>query len=269
MGQDEFPLVLDYIQAASGMRFDPSKKLVIESRLSPLLEKYKCATFLELCNKSKNNLSTQTDFIDAITINETYFFRDTHPFQTFKTKFLPEAIDRKGLRLPVRAWSAASSTGQEAYSMAMAALEILGEQAYKAFNITATDISDEVVTKASRGIYSKIDVQRGLTDALLNRFFIKEEPNWKVKDEVRALIRFSKFNLMESFTALPKFDIVFCRFVAIYFPQEQRLKLWKKIHDQLEPQGILLLGGSEILSDNGLYFERKIHNQTIYYQKKT
>ncbi|WP_027357772.1 CheR family methyltransferase [Desulforegula conservatrix] len=271
----EFTLLVKYIHDISGIALDPGKEYLIETRLSPLLEQLGCKSYTELHQKAKTDplKAIERKIIDGISTNETYFFRDKSPFDLLQFKLLPDIIDRRtdGGRKPrqvnLRIWSAASSTGQEIYSIAMIIKELGLDP--KNYNITliGTDISDAVIAQASYGKYNKFEATRGLSQGFLNKYFNQDGECWRIKDEVRAMAQFRKINLMESFAALGKFDIIFCRNVAIYFSPETRKNLYQKLCGALEPDGYLIIGSTESLSNDTTLFKPQKYLNSIFYQR--
>ena len=245
----ELKLVAQYIQEISGIFLDQSKAYLFETRLSSVAESYGCKSYQELQAKARQDGSKVIEkaIVDAITTNETLFFRDKGPFELLQHKILPEVIDartpRAGGRVPVRIWSAASSTGQELYSIAIIIKELLRDTASYSFNLLGTDISDAAIAQASYGKYNRFEIERGLDKKYLQKYFNLFGDSWKIKDEIRAMVTFKKFNLMQSLSSLGKFDIIFCRNVAIYFTLEDRKKLFNKLADGMplicEPAEVL------------------------------
>ncbi|MBI5592531.1 MAG: protein-glutamate O-methyltransferase CheR [Deltaproteobacteria bacterium] len=274
--QTEFRLWARYVYDISGISLEPAKSYLIESRLGPLLNEYACRKFSDLYQKSKMD-STRTiekRIIDQITTNETFFFRDNAPFEMLKYKILPDIVDRKTQNafsnspISLRIWSAGCSTGQEVYSIAIALQEILGD--LNPYNVTVlgTDISSLAIARASQGMYSRFEMDRGLTSERMERYFVPEGGMWKVKDEIRSLATFKKMNLMQPFLGLGKFDIIFCRNVAIYFMMDDRKKLFRHIEDILAADGCLIIGSTESLTGIAPRFEPKRHLRSVFYQLK-
>lgn len=268
---DEIQLFSKYIYDISGINIEASKAYLIETRLGRILESENCSSYIEFYQKIKTDPSRNLEkrIIDAITTNETLFFRDTNPFELLKYKILPEVIDRRLTRTtqhPIRIWSAACSTGQEVISIAIVLKELLGSIHKYNIKLLGTDLSDAAIRQASYGSYNKFEIERGLPrDRLLN-YFTSDGANWKIKDEIRSMATFQKFNLMQPFSGLGKFDIIFCRNVAIYFTLEDRTKLFSKIADALEPDGYLIIGSTESLTGVCPRFVPKRHLKSIFYQ---
>ncbi|PID78058.1 MAG: chemotaxis protein CheR [Deltaproteobacteria bacterium] len=274
---DEFSLLTKYILSISGISLDKGKEYLVETRLRPILKDYNCASFKELYNLAVRDSSKKIEkkIIDAISTNETYFFRDKSPFELLKFKIIPDLIDKKsggrsGTPVNIRIWSAASSTGQEIYSTAMLIHE-LGINNNRQYNIKliGTDISDAAISKASYAKYNKFEVARGLTPERLKKFLNKSGDEWKIKDEIRSMVSFEKVNLLKPVNLRGKFDIIFCRNVAIYFNPPDRKKLYQMIGNFLEKDGYLLIGSTESLAnDTKLFKPQRYLNSTFYKLKE-
>ena len=273
---EEFKAVSKYIRDITGIRLDQSKTYLIETRLGGLLKEYDCVSYDELQYKAKTDLtkSLQRKIISRITTNETQFFRDTVPFELLQHKIVPDLIDLRTdgssdlFPVPIRIWSAACSTGQEIYSIAVVLKELLTDLKRYNIRLLGTDISDEAIAKASYGKYNKFEIERGLSKDRLHKYFTPHGDMWKIKDEIRAMVSFKRFNLLSPLMELGKFDIVFCRNVAIYFAPEDRKKLYYQIAEVLEPDGYLIVGSTESLTGVHPGFEPKRHLRSIFYQLK-
>ncbi len=272
----ELKSVGKYIHDISGIYLDPSKSYLFETRLGSIAEEHGCSSYEELHLTAKRDGSKRIErqIIDAISTNETLFFRDTGPFDLLKNKLLPEMIDLRApssprLKTNIKIWSAASSTGQELYSVAMTIRDLLGSQldSYN-FRLLGTDISDSVVKQASYGKYNKFEIERGLPKPTLQKHFTLFGDSWKVKDELRGMVNFRKLNLMLPFTGLGKHDIILCRNVAIYFTLQDRKILFNKLADCLADDGYLIIGSTESLTGVCPRFVPKRHLRSIFYQKK-
>jgi len=270
----EFKVFAQYIHSLCGVILDDSKAYLIETRLSGLAQEQGCSTFSELYYKSRADLSKTLarQIIDAITTNETLFFRDSAPFEMLQYKILPELIDRRkkktlpGTSTPLRIWSAACSTGQEVYSIAILLKEMLGDLNQYNLRLVGTDISNRAIAQASRGVYNRTEIERGLPAGKLERYFSVLEGGWKIKDEIRAMASFSNLNLLENFPSLGRFDIIFCRNVAIYFTDQDKANLYKRLATLLEPDGYLIIGGTESLTGVSTLFAPQRHLRSVYYQ---
>jgi len=242
---EELYAFAQYVHEISGINLSPNKAYLIESRMSELLTEYRCSTFTGLLHMARLNRdrSLQKNIIDRMTTNETFFFRNNGPFQLLQHKILPDLIDKrtapdKDTPVPIKIWSAACSTGQEVYSIAIVLKELLADLDNYHIKLLGTDISSRAIAKASSGTYSRFEVARGL-----------------------------KRNLMQPFDGIGVFDIIFCRNVAIYFSKTDRQKFFEKIARVLSPDGYLILGSTESMLGLSTCFEPREHLQTIFYQK--
>ncbi|MCK5404832.1 MAG: protein-glutamate O-methyltransferase CheR [Desulfobulbaceae bacterium] len=270
---EELKSISELIHEKSGIVLDDSKAYLLESRLAPLLTECNLGSFSDLYAKLHGSGSLTDQVIDAISTNETSFFRDHRPFALLKDKLLPdlEKNDSHSGRgsSGIRIWSAACSTGQEVYTIAMVVREFFGRRVenYRIM-ITGTDIADSAIVKSSRGEYSGLEIGRGLSSRMVDRYFVNQGKTFRVKDELRALVFFKKLNLLKPFDALGKFDVIFCRNVAIYFSLQNRRRLFDRLADRLNPGGILVVGGTESLFGVTDRFTRCEEQNTFYYQLK-
>ncbi len=272
---EEFKQFSKYILDISGIALDVGKEYLLETRLNPLISKYNCSSYAQLLQKSRTDFKKEieNEIIDAISTNETYFFRDKSPFELLQHKIFPDLIDKRMKDNPsakpsIRLWSAANSTGQEIYSIAMSLIE-MGVTPDK-YNIMlfGTDISDAAIAQASYGLYNKFEVARGLDQRRLARYFDKKDDRYKIKDEVRVMAQFKKMNLMKPFIGIGKFDIVLCRNVMIYFTSEDRRRIYTNISKVMEPDGYLLIGSTESLVNDVDLFTSKKYLNSVFYQFK-
>ncbi|MGA2849354.1 MAG: protein-glutamate O-methyltransferase CheR [Terracidiphilus sp.] len=271
--REEMPVWSRYIQEICGIHLDDSKGYLVETRLGGLLLEAGAASFSELFYKARADASSKLrgKIIEAITTNETSFFRDTSPFDLLRHKLIPELIDRRSgnsARIPIRIWSAACSTGQEAYSTAIVLKELLGDLARFDIRILGTDISNKVVAQASYGEYNRHDLERGLPPETLARHFMVSGDRWKVRDEIRAMATFRTMNLLEPFSFPNQFDIIFCRNVAIYFTEADKSQLFRNLAKYLAKDGALLIGSTESISGLCPELESKRYLRSVFYQWK-
>lgn len=254
----------------TGIQWDSSKDYLIESRIVSRIAEFGCSSLDALIQKIEaGDVTAKNAFIDAVTTRETLFFRDESPYIALEHKALPEIIDAKTSSYypkKLRLWSAAASTGQEAYSLAITLLEMLPDIWSWDVQILGTDISDAALATASRGIYSDFEVGRGLRADLREKYFQRVAAGWQVKDEVRSLVTFQKRNLLQPFDALGPFDVVFCRYVAIYFDLPIRRELFERLSRTLSNDGAIFVGSSENLSDYGPRWAPQFHCRAVYYQ---
>ncbi len=272
---EEFKLFSRYILDISGISLDTGKEYLLETRLHPLLIRYGAASFSELLQKARSDLKKELEnqIIDAISTNETYFFRDKSPFELLQYKIIPDLIDRRSKRSPsirpsIRLWSAANSTGQEIYSIAMILTEMGVTTDKYNIQLFGTDISDAAIAYASYGVYNKFEVARGLEERRLNRYFVRKEDRYKIRDEIRAMAQFKKMNLMKPFIGIGKFDIILCRNVMIYFTPDDRKRIYQNISKVLEPDGYLMIGSTESLANDTDLFISKKYLNSVFYQFK-
>jgi chemotaxis protein methyltransferase CheR len=252
-----------------GIQWDQSKAYLVESRLLRLLPEFGCADYVELARLAATDARVQTAFVDAVTTRETLFFRDESPFRALEHKVLPELVDRRAgtsHARRLRLWSAACSSGQEAYSLAITLLRTLPNVDAWDVQILATDVSDAAVAQASRGVYSDFEVGRGLDAATRERYFERKADRWQVRDEVRSLVRFARRNLLEPFHGLGLFDVVFCRNVAIYFDLPVKRDLLERLAGVLAVDGAIFVGSAESLSGFGPRWRPQLHCGAVFYQ---
>lgn len=260
--QAEFDQFRQFLEDACGISLGDNKQYLVTNRMRRLMDDHKIANFGELVRSLKEgfNRKLKEQVIDAMTTNETFWFRDIYPYDHLKNNLFSQLMNPTNKAFgPIRIWSAACSSGQEPYSISMMAEEFklknMGTLP-RQVQIVATDLSTTVLEQARSGEYDKLSVMRGLSNERLDRFFDKTpEGNWKVKSFLRDRIDFRPINLMDSYAALGKFDIVFCRNVLIYFNADLKRQILQKIHASLKPQGILYLGSSEGLAGAADLFE--------------
>lgn len=268
---EDIKVISRLVDDLCGIVLDESKGYLIESRLRKVAKASGCKTFSELYYKARydDNVALRSDIINAITTNETLFFRDTSPFDVLQFKVIPDLIDARAKSPNPRRlefWSAACSTGQEPYSLAMTLREMIPDADAWNIRITATDISEAAVAQAKRGAYSDFEIQRGMKQELLEKYFTRTTDGWCVTDRIRKMIEFRTLNLHEPFPCIGPFDVILCRNVAIYFSAPARKKLFERLTQMLAPDGALLVGASESLTDIG--YEPLHHCRAVYYQPR-
>lgn len=259
-----------FLESQCGIVLGDSKQYLVRSRLSPLVTKFKLGSLSDLLRDvvTGRNRELRIAAVDAMTTNETLWFRDTYPFTVLADKLLPEIAANKR---PIKIWSAASSSGQEPYSMAMTVLETQQRKPgmLPSVSITATDISASMLDMCRAGIYDNLALGRGLSPERRRTFFEDAgDGRMKVKDNVKRLVNFRPQNLMDSYALLGKFDIIFCRNVLIYFSPEMKSKVLNQMANSLNPGGYLLLGASESLTGLTDRFEMVRCNPGIIYKLK-
>ncbi len=248
------------LQSESGLSLDDSKQYLIETRLQPIAVQEGFPSIDHLARHMKESASPllRQKIIDAMTTNETSFFRDITPFETMKKEVLPNIMKVKEKSRRLRIWSAGCSTGQEPYSIAMLLCDLAPSIQSWNVSIMATDIAEKVLQRARAGVYSQHEVQRGLPVSYLTRYFSQSGTEWEVKPEVKQFLEFRKLNFLSDFSSLGTFDVIFCRNVLIYFDIETKKKVLEQIARVLAPDGSLFLGGAEMLlgiTDHFLRFE--------------
>jgi chemotaxis protein methyltransferase CheR len=252
----------------SGIVLDQDKHYLLESRLGPILRSAKLATLDDLCIRLRTRSSPELTqrVMEALTTNETLFFRDMAPFDALKKQILPELLSKLAPSRPLEVWSAAASSGQEAYSIAM----LLEEQGPHAMppRILGTDISEQILDCAREAKYVQFEVNRGLPALYLVKYFNREGLDWRLKNVIREMVKFQRFDLRQPMRQLGRFHIIFCRNVLIYFDQETKSKILKQIATVLEPGGYLLLGGAESIMNLQDCFERVANTTTAIYRRK-
>lgn len=272
----EFDALSRYVYEMTGIVLPPDKAYLLESRMQPLMNAGGFANYHELHRAARADRSSELprQIVDAITTNETFFFRDRKPFELLRHKIVPDLIDRRRRagavgRLPLRIWSAACSTGQEVYSIAMTLAELLPVRGYD-IQIVGTDISSRALAAASYGQYNAFDVQRGLPEEMRRKYFLPGAAGtMRVRDELRAMVRFESINLLKPLGHLPSFDVIFCRNVAIYFSREDKVRLFANLARVLQADGALILGGSETLTGMESDFVSRSYLQGLYFQLRS
>jgi chemotaxis protein methyltransferase CheR len=248
---------------------EPTKRYLVESRLTPLARKHGCEGLQDLVAVLRRTPfgSLHDQVVDAMTTNETSFFRDVHPFETLRTDIVPELIQRRADRQSLNIWSAACSSGQEPYTIGLIMREHFPQLARWNVKIYGTDISREMLARATKGCYSQAEVNRGLPATYLVKHFQREGLHWVIKPEIRALVAFLRLNLTENWAALPTMDVIFMRNVLIYFAPATKRLILDKVYRQLAPDGTLFLGGAETTLGLNDQFKRVNLGKTILYRR--
>ena len=244
---NEYDLFRRYLEDACGIVLGDNKHYLVTSRLKRVTEEFKFPSLSEMMSTlvKGNDRHLREKVIDAMTTNETMWFRDVYPFEILKKELLPELAQNKA---PIRIWSAASSTGQEAYSISMTTSEFQLSNPGKlasSVEIVGTDISQTVVNQAKQGTYDELSVVRGLSTERRDKFFRKKDEKWLITPDIMQRTRFTELNLLNNYALLGKFDIIFCRNVLIYFSSEMKKDILERMGQILKPGGTLILGGSE------------------------
>jgi chemotaxis protein methyltransferase CheR len=242
----DYEYLRKFLKDQSGLDLSADKQYLIESRLLPLARKSGLPGISELVQKMRSGSSHFINqVVEAMTTNETFFFRDKLPFDHFRESIMPEMLRARANRKSIRIWCAAGSTGQEPYSLAMCLKEMGAVLNGFRVEILATDLSQEVIEKSKAGIYSQFEVQRGLPIQMLVKYFKQTGELWQINSDIRGMVQHKQLNLLHDFTCLGKFDIIFCRNVLIYFDQETKVNIFNRLAKVIEPDGFLVLGAAE------------------------
>ena len=235
------------LKARSGLVLAAEKHYLVESRLMPIARKHGLFNLTGLVAKLKGpDAETLTvEVVEAMTTNESFFFRDKLPFELFRDTIIPSLMAARRSSRRIRIWCAAASTGQEPYSLAISLKELGKELKGWRVEILATDISNEVLEKAKSGIYTQFEVQRGLPALMLIKYFSQVGELWQIAPEIRGMVKFMPLNLLDDFSHLGRFDVVFCRNVLIYFDQPTKSTVLDRIADVTDRDSFLVLGGAE------------------------
>jgi chemotaxis protein methyltransferase CheR len=241
----DYEFLRKLLKERSGLDLSSDKQYLVESRLIPLARRAGLPGIAELVAKIKTGAEALTsEVVEAMTTNETFFFRDKIPFDHLRDTILPALVRARASRRALRIWCAASSTGQEPYSIAMCVKEFAGLSGWRV-EIVATDLSQEVLEKSKAGIYSQFEVQRGLPIQMLVKYFKQTGEFWQIKADIRAMVQHRQLNLLQDFSHLGTFDVIFCRNVLIYFDQDTKTGIFDRLSRMIEPDGVLVLGAAE------------------------
>jgi chemotaxis protein methyltransferase CheR len=242
----DYEYLRKFLKDNSGLDLSADKQYLIESRLLPIARKAGLPGIAELVLKLKGGATPiANQVVEAMTTNETFFFRDKVPFDHFRDTVMPEIIQARAARRSIKIWCAAGSTGQEPYSLAMCLKEMSAALAGWRVDILATDLSLEVMEKSKAGLYSQFEVQRGLPIQMLVKYFKQTGELWQVIPEIRAMVQHRQLNLLHDFSQLGTFDVIFCRNVLIYFDQDTKINIFNRLAKITEADGFLVLGAAE------------------------
>jgi chemotaxis protein methyltransferase CheR len=267
MNIDDFNLLSKLIKDRSGLTLTKDKAYLLESRLLPVARKWNLKSLDELVMRlrTRSEAGLVRDVVEAMTTNESFFFRDIKPFDQFKQVVLPYLTQARGANRSIKVWSAACSSGQEPYTLGM----LLKEEKQKLIgwnvDILATDLSTEILAKAQAGLYSQFEVQRGLPIQLLVKYFKQAGDRWQIDSAIREMVRYRPFNLLDDLSGLGQFDVIFCRNVLIYFDQPTKQMVLERMAKQLAPDGFLYLGGAETVVGITDKFQPMANHRGIYH----
>lgn len=246
MTEAEFAFLRDVLHQKSGLALSPDKRYLVETRLAVLCRRLGVAAISDLIGRMRSgDQRVVNDVVEVMTTNETLFFRDAQPFKMFSEVMLPALMKARAGERTLRIWSAACSSGQEPYSIAMALDDAAAQLTGWRIEILATDISNEVLEKAKAGIYTQFEIQRGLPIQSLLKHFTQSGDKWQVHEKLRRMVQFKHLNLIEPNPSVGHFDIIFCRNVLIYFDLPTKKKVLQMLHSRLKADGCLLLGAAE------------------------
>ncbi len=257
MQAQDFQYLSGILKQRSGLALSDDKAYLIESRLLPIARSRSLQDIPQLCNllRTSPNEALLTEITEAMTTNESSFFRDIKPYDSLRKDVLPMLMARPSVQKTLRIWSAACSTGQEPYTISICLKEDAAKLAGWNFEIIASDLAKKVVDKAKDGIYSQFEAQRGLPIQILMKYFTSlPDTSWQLKDIIRSSVQFKLQNLLTDYGSLGKFDVVFCRNVLIYFDEQTKAQITEKMARSITKDGVLIIGATESLIDpKGLF----------------
>jgi chemotaxis protein methyltransferase CheR len=268
----DFAYIRQLAHGEAALVLEPGKEYLVESRLGPLAQQEGFPSLEAYIQKLRSEVKPNgrhARVIDALTTNETLFFRDHHPFEALRQTILPQLLEQRAGARRLSIWSAASSTGQEPYSLAMLMLEHFPQLAGWNVSILATDLSPTVLKLAQEGLYTQFEINRGLPATYLVKYFTKEGDKWRIKDAVKKMVVFRPMNLIQPWPVMPPLDLVFIRNVMIYFDVETKRTILKKIRNCLLPNGYLFLGTAETTTNLDPAYQTVAFGKAVVYQLKT
>jgi chemotaxis protein methyltransferase CheR len=263
----DYAYLRELVLEQSANQIDPSRNALFDTKLIPMARMSgvdNLGDFVTML-RAERPAHLHRAVAEAMTINETSFFRDMKPFEMLRQILVPRLIERRAQERRLRIWSAASSTGQEAYSLAMMIAEHFPDLASWDVKIIGTDISRQVVDYAQKGRYRRLEVNRGLPARMLLKYMTREDEEWVVSPRIRSLCEFHYANLCEPMPHLPTFDLVLLRNVLLYFSQQDRRTLFSEVHRKLAPTGYLVLGNAEQAEDSTNLFEVEFGADCYFY----
>ncbi|MPY95594.1 MAG: protein-glutamate O-methyltransferase CheR [Acidimicrobiia bacterium] len=267
----DFAYICRLVRERSAIVLEPGKEYLALSRLEPLARTAGLSSVGELVGmlRRPGSMGLQEQVVDAMTTNETSFFRDVHPFESLRADILPELVERNAATRRIQIWCAAASTGQEPYTVALVVRQHFPELASWDVRIRATDLSPTVLAKAEAGRFTQLEVNRGLPAALLVKWFRRAGAQWEISPEIRRMVTFERHNLSVPWPATAPVDLLFLRNVLIYFDLETKRGILRQVRRALRPGGYLLLGGSETTLTLDDTFERVPRGRTAWYRSTT
>jgi len=267
----DFDVYKNLLIEKSGLTLTPDKSYLLDSRLGPIAKKwgYSSLEAMTVALQGVPDKALVNDIVEAMTTNETSFFRDAHPFELFKDVVLKYMSEHRKSQKRIRIWCAAASSGQEPYSLCITLKESGIIPSNWNVEIIATDISDDILDQARKAIYSQFEVQRGLPIQLLLKYFTQEGDKWSLNQDIRNMVTFKNFNLLDSMAVFGQFDIIFCRNVLIYFNEETKGQVMEKMARQLANDGFLFLGGAETVLGITTAFKPLTGHRGLYTQPQS
>lgn len=264
----DFQYVCRLVRDRSAIVLETGKEYLVESRLAPLAKAEGLESIDMIISALRRDPKGEMleKVVEAMTTNETLFFRDQHPFEALREQVIPQAMERNRSSKSLSIWCAASSSGQEPYSVLMLMKEYFPELAEWKVRFMASDISQNMLNRVRAGAYSQLEINRGLPAKYLVKYFTKDGATWQIKDEIRSMLELRQINLCENWTAMPRFDIVMIRNVLIYFDTETKRSIMERIRGLLNPGGVMFLGGSETTINIDDEFERVRQGSTWVYR---
>jgi len=265
MTPQEFDYLRNFLRSQSGLDLAEDKRYLVEARLNPIARRAGLADLSALIAAVKlgGDVKLRKMIVEAMTTNESSFFRDRTPFDHFQNTMVPKFLESRAMKREIKVWCAAGSTGQEPYSLAISAREDARLNGWR-LNMLATDIDDTVIDRGKTGIYSQFEVQRGMPIQLLLKYFAQKGDMWEIDASIRTAVRWQNLNLLSSFAGLGRFDIIFCRNVLIYFDRPTKSDVLARLADALEPDGYLVLGAAETVVGLSDRFEAEPHCRGLY-----
>ncbi len=267
----DFDYIRDFVKRRSAIVLDDGKEYLVESRLLQVARKRSLTSLEELMSKLRSGMdkSLLESVVDAMTTNETSWFRDLHPFQVLKERILPEMCNGSNPKKELNIWSAACSSGQEPYTIAMIIKDYFPMREGWDVKILGCDLSAEMISRARAGLYSKLEINRGLPAMLMVKYFQQDGRNARIKDDIMKMVTFRQMNLVEQWPFLPKMDVIFLRNVMIYFTPQVKKEILRKARAVLKPGGYLFLGAAETTINLDDSFEVLRLNKTTCYRVRT
>jgi len=265
---NDFHYISKLVQDLSAIVLEPGKEYLVESRIQPLAKKEGLDSIEDLVKQlqlaPQNGLRTKV--VDAMTTNETSFFRDIHPFETLKKFIIPDLIKKREASRELNIWCGASSSGQEPYTLAMVLRENFPQLKSWKIKYISSDISYEMLERCKKGIYSQLEINRGLPATLMVKYFERHGTEWQFKEDLRKMIEFRYINLAENWPVMPKMDLVMLRNVLIYFDIDMKKNILNKIQNLIRPDGYLFLGAAETTLNLNESFQRMDYKQSGCYR---